>query len=306
MKSSNKLPSYTKLKDLEFEKWYTFSENNQVLLEFYLEEWEMKEVEILRKKFICGLAILISFVLGYIALKILLNNRNTEVVTLKNIAYDVQKKYGYTVYLKENADYVPYLVLTADYNGNVLLLRRDVLDDDLIYNDESKNFSSYYEDSYVDRFLNNEFINSLDVKIKKSIVDSNITISSDKNLIGFGVETNDISRKVFLLSCSEIGLNSKYLIPNEGSTLKYFDKKGRRIVYKNGEPWAWWLRTPYIGAGSYTMVWIIYQNEMADANSINGFFPECGVRPAFCLNGDTNIVESLDILDGEKVFIITD
>lgn len=49
-------------------------------------------------------------------------NKNIEPTKLEDIAYDVNESYGYTVYLKENDEYVPYLVLTNNYNGNCLLL----------------------------------------------------------------------------------------------------------------------------------------------------------------------------------------
>ncbi|MGK0552652.1 hypothetical protein ACSFB8_11310 [Enterococcus faecalis] len=43
-------------------------------------------------------------------------------LTIKDIGYDnllsvVNKLEGYTVYLKENGEYEPYLVLSKDYNG---------------------------------------------------------------------------------------------------------------------------------------------------------------------------------------------
>lgn len=42
-------------------------------------------------------------------------------MTIHDIAYDVNEKWGYTVYLEENGEYVPYLVLSGDYGGNVLV-----------------------------------------------------------------------------------------------------------------------------------------------------------------------------------------
>ena len=43
-------------------------------------------------------------------------------LTIAKIAYDNSKD-NPIVYINENGAYVPYLVLTSDYNGNVLLLR---------------------------------------------------------------------------------------------------------------------------------------------------------------------------------------
>ena len=81
-------------------------------------------------------------------------------LTIKNIAYDVNKKLGYTIYLRENEQYVPYLVLTNDYGGNVLLLRKHLLDETETYNGQTAT-PSYYEDSEIDKFLNNVFSETL-------------------------------------------------------------------------------------------------------------------------------------------------
>ena len=50
---------------------------------------------------------------------------------LEDIAYDVNPSGEYTVYLEENGIYKPYLVLTNNYNGNCLLLRKHVLNENM-------------------------------------------------------------------------------------------------------------------------------------------------------------------------------
>lgn len=53
-------------------------------------------------------------------------------LTLEKIAYN-KSDANSIVYLKENNEYIPYLVLTADYNGNALLLRKNLLPDLMPY-----------------------------------------------------------------------------------------------------------------------------------------------------------------------------
>ena len=56
--------------------------------------------------------------------------------TLKDLAYDRDKRLGYTVYIPENGKLEPYLVLTQNYykQGNVLLIRKYVLEVPLPHN----------------------------------------------------------------------------------------------------------------------------------------------------------------------------
>ena len=65
------------------------------------------------------------------------------------------------IYIVENEQYVPYLVLTDDYNGNCLLLREYLLDEPMQYNDPNIYYSGYYENSTIDQYLNNDFLKIL-------------------------------------------------------------------------------------------------------------------------------------------------
>ena len=53
-----------------------------------------------------------------------------EPQVLRDLAYDKDKRLGYTIHIKEEGKLVPYLVLTKNYinQGNVLLLRKYLLD----------------------------------------------------------------------------------------------------------------------------------------------------------------------------------
>jgi hypothetical protein len=103
---------------------------------------------------------------------------------LGDIAYDLASGTGYTVYLQESGQdyaatykkpegrYFPYLVLTNDYGGNTLLLRRDV-DEHHRYND----YLAYYEDSEIDVYLNTVIIERFPQTLRDAIVNSTITIT---------------------------------------------------------------------------------------------------------------------------------
>jgi len=78
--------------------------------------------------------------------------------TLGQLAYDENKRFGYTVYIQEDSKYVPYLVLTSDYNGQALLLREELMLKTHVFHEEGYGCVSYYKESSIDRFLNEEFI----------------------------------------------------------------------------------------------------------------------------------------------------
>ena len=110
----------------------------------------------------------------------LLRNTPAKDDTIADIAYDVAKKFGYTVYLRENGVYEPYLVLTDDYEGegNVLLLRQYLMDEKRQYDHGSDN----YDDSLIDQYLNGEFMEMLSPCVRGLMADSTITITAPARL----------------------------------------------------------------------------------------------------------------------------
>ena len=114
----------------------------------------------------------------------MLNNQNkkgedkpldNKEVTLQDIAYNRTKNSSYRIGIEENGKIVPYLILTDDYNGDCLLLREYLLDEPRKYNIAKKN-SGYYEDSEIDKYLNEEFINRFTSKLRNTILNSTIVI----------------------------------------------------------------------------------------------------------------------------------
>lgn len=231
-------------------------------------------------------------------------------LTIRDIAFDKNKKSGYTVYIEEDSEFAPYLVLTSNYNGNALLLRKDVMDKDYVYNEgSSDHYPSYYRDSFIDRFLNNDFLITLEPELQNAIVDSKIVITTESSYFSPEQYTESINRKVFLLSYTEVGLPELSFVSKEGKPLKYFKEYGSRIAYKNvdgiSKKWIWWLRTPYLAYDDGQVAWVVGPQGIADGNAIEGFFPEEGVRPAFCLRNTVQIEENNKVIYGKTVYVIT-
>lgn len=59
----------------------------------------------------------------------MINTLILEEHTIGCISYDYNSTLGYTIYIKEDNQYVPYLVLTYNYNNtnNALCLRKNVV-----------------------------------------------------------------------------------------------------------------------------------------------------------------------------------
>jgi hypothetical protein len=233
-------------------------------------------------------------------------------LTIKDIAYDnvfsvVNKLEGYTVYLKENGEYEPYLVLSKNYNseGNVLLLRKYLLDEPRIYN-ENERFAAYYENSKVDNFLNGEFLYSLG-ELRENIKTSNLEITDESSVGSAGDETTTIPRKVFLLSHEEMVAGSSGMAAKEGKKLLYFMGFHTYIATKkSGEAEIYWLRTPYTEHD--TTVWEVRENGLLGYAPLWDWSTQSlytyNIRPAFCLAKDTKLERKEGIEKGKKVFVL--
>ena len=212
--------------------------------------------------------------------------------TISSIAYNSFKnKDDYRIYIKEYDRYVPFLVIDDEYvHGSTLLLRESILDEFRRMND----YSSYYKDSEIDRFLNSEYYNSLK-EIHYAIKNTSVEITKEE-AVGFSYnETEYIDRYVFLLSRKELD----YDFENEGKKLDYFYKTKNRISHYYGAPMSWLLRTPAIGYFSAVLA-------VTDDGgvSIGNSFSLYGIRPAFCVDSSAKIKKKEGIIDGKKVYVL--
>lgn len=232
------------------------------------------------------------------------NQEETPPGVLEDIVYSTNVKYDYRVYIKEGDTYVPYLVLSKNYNGNCLLLREYLLADSHIYNNTGEK-ASYYENSAIDCYLNEVFVKTLPQDIQEKIVESVIEIT-DKNSLGVGgTDILTIKRNVFLLSFTEVNAGYSRTNLDEGTALDYFADKYKRIaLYQDGTAGSWWLRTPNTSGKSIvcgvSKEGIVGIGGIYDPNIQGGYYN--GVRPAFCLPNDTKI--ECVVIDDVNIFVI--
>lgn len=218
-----------------------------------------------------------------------------QIITIGSLAYTNHPS-EYTVFLLERNQYIPYLVLTDNYNSNgkTLLLRKDVLPQPLRIND----YYSYYNKSEIDFYLNSDYLSLLSNN-QFDIISTSLKISTKSSIGSCGKETETIERKVFLLSCTELGLDDLINCGNEGEPLSFFSENSR--VALNGKKfYSWWLRSPntYFDSASYV---IGSNNKVGTANSSD----ENGIRPAFCVDSYLKIQKSKDVFFDRDVFIFS-
>lgn len=134
------------------------------------------------------------------------------------------------------------------------------------------------------------FLSNFEADFRKAILDAVIRVA--KNTVTDGGGYEDITRKVFLLSNTEVGLSNENSVA-EGALWSYFSSAARRRCYPTAEAvsnseytssslnassyWWWWLRTPYAGYAN------LARNVGADGslNYNNAYGGDLGVRPAF-------------------------
>lgn len=268
-----------------------------------------------RKVFVrVALAVVAGLVLVGAVLAVWLN-RDEGNLTLKKIAYDYSTKNS-VVYIKENGEYIPYLVLTSDYGGNVLLLRENLLPEPMQYKPSphgesigalsggwAGEYGSYYEESDIDAFLNTDFLEVFSPEVQAAIVDSMIEVTDMDRYEEWNYATHMLRRKVFLLSAVELGVTSSvgYNTAKEGAPLKYFKNKEHsvRIAYMaDGEAWPYWTRTPWLWEPCLVL--------KIGVRAVGDTTPDdrVGVRPAFCMARDTAVRESDSIVAGETVYVL--
>ena len=164
----------------------------------------------------------------------------------------------------------------------------------------SYEYGGYYEGSGIDDYLNSDFFNKLGLSAQNAILDSEITITDKSSLGVTGNKTTIISRKIFLLSLTELNGAKSDASVSEGTALKFFadDYNRRAAVLPNGEECAYWTRTPETWE-TYT-VFTIGKNGVGSGSADI----ESGVRPAFCLKTSAEIEQRSDIVNGRTVYAL--
>jgi len=236
-----------------------------------------------------------------------LRERQTP-TTIADLAYDITRDADLRIFLEENGAFVPYIVLTADYGGNVLVLREYLLDEQRPFNPSPRgdglwswmDFGSYYPNSQIDDFLNTEFMNTLGESVIDAMVSSDIIVT-DKSSIGVtGRTSTKITRYIFLLSLRELGVPDPSTSVPEGNVLRFFRgyHAGRVAGLSNGTAIPYWTRTPQTWETCF--VFTIGVNAVGSGTADN----YSGVRPAFALDRSTAITTCSNTIYGEIVFVL--
>jgi len=186
---------------------------------------------------------------------------------------------------------VPFLVIDNGYEkGSTLLLREEILAETKRMNE----YSSYYKDSEIDRYLNGSYYENL--KGIHSLIESTaVEIYSDASIGCSGDETENINRNIFLLSDKELS----YGYGIEGKALRYFRNPDNRLSYLDGTPMGWLLRTPvtsYLSA----VCEVSFDGKLSLGNS----FGKHGIRPAFCVDSLAKIKKKAGIVGRKEVYVL--
>ena len=217
---------------------------------------------------------------------------------LKDLAYDSDKRLGYTIYIPENGKLEPYLVLTKNYykQSNVLLMRKYLVEPAMPHKETQT--TSYYAESIPDRFMNELFIHEFPSKLSSQIKMTTLNIKA-KNGIQVGDEIEKIKRKLFLLLEKEVGI--EIFATSDEKKIGYFiDKKFERAIAstKDGTLGLWWLR----GSGAHHFVDLAtLVTDYGGVGSSEVRTPNY-LRPSFCLPPNTKIAK--ETIKGQEIYVL--
>ena len=151
------------------------------------------------------------------------------------------------------------------------------------------------------------FLANFEKRFRNAILDTTIRVA--KNTVTDGGGYEDITRKVYLLSSTEVGLANENDVA-EGSKWDLFSDNNSRKAYPTAEavsaseypdsslnassPWYWWLRTPYAD-NSYSVLRVTTYGTLSGYNS--AYSGNRGVRPALELPLTVMVSDEPDIDD---------
>ena len=185
---------------------------------------------------------------------------------------------GQVLCLPEAGTPVPYDVLGTDAQGNVLLLRRELLGPQLPFREDGGNF---YDGSCPDTFLNGAFLETFPPEVRDQIVPADIRICRP---FPHSEETEVLRRRIFLLSAAELGLAHSSAAP-EGTALDFFAGGAHWSPGRGDVPQSWWLRSSYLM--DRDLAWQIHADGTAGGSAVR---EKAGLRPALYLRSDAPVV----------------
>lgn len=198
------------------------------------------------------------------------------------------KNVGDIVKIKENGTAVNYIIVNKGkpsdlYDDNcdgVWLLREKTLEKRAWHEKKVND----YENSDIEVWLNSDFLNTIDDKIRAAIKTVKIPFKKGTGKASTGVYSgaNGLSCKAFLLSGYEVGFtqgNSEYL-PIDGAKLSYFSDNNSRIGKDStNTAVSWWLRSPNTNSATN----VFYVSTVGSYSDYYSDLSNIAARPAFVL-----------------------
>lgn len=225
----------------------------------------------------------ISFLLFFLFVSLTgcsLYDNSDNISTVGQLTKDTINPDERIIYLIEDNRYTPYYIVSAYNNDSSLLLRKDIFPTDYPFSYED---NGYYAESPIDLFLNSDFLDIFPQSFFNIICDTDIKITCkfpDTDNI------EEITRKVFLLSASETGIDVDF-VNDEGKYLHFFNDNDNRLAFKDGKAYGWWLRSAYIMDRG--LAWHIAADGTLHGSSV--LIPS-GIRPALCIPSSTPVIKN--------------
>ena len=209
---------------------------------------------------------------------------------------------GSIVKLNESGSPVEFYVAKHDYesalngSGRTLLVRKDCSGNTAF--DSSSPYTNQYENSNIDNYFNNTYLNMFDSGVKTAISKTKFYYT-----IGYGDKTiSTLERAVFTLSAKELGFTASnfsstsagHTINAEGARLPVYN--ALRQAYYNGTLDYWYLRTPLTDDSSF--VCITKDGTTISWVSSNG---ARNVRPCFTFQSGALFDEDTILFNGKVV-----
>ena len=180
--------------------------------------------------------------------------------------------------LYENGVLMPYIKISANYKntGRAFILRMDCVKMDTLV---SESESAAYAGCKTDRWLTNDFYNTLDVATQSVLSETTISIG----------DSSTIKRKVFLLDATEYGFFGLTSYNSNSVVAEYFDKNPGRIPAKhNGTVVQQWTRAS--SASSKRANAISTTGTLLELSAVT---EQAGIRPAMTLPADFTVIAGM-------------
>jgi hypothetical protein len=231
-------------------------------------------------------------------------NSNTNAKTIRDIAYEKNRDdpETYTIYIQEDDVFEPYFVVSDNYNGNCLLVRKFLVNENLVFSYEKSqgSYGGYYPDNEIDKYVNTVYFAKLSSTVQDKVLDTSIVVSTKDGVrSGSGIgKTENVKRKVFILSATELNIKS-IMASAEGKPLAYFKNTENLVAYHNVDKAGdYWLRSSY--HWDDIQAWMITYNGTCTGAAVS---QKLSVRPAFCLQRDAVIQK--ENIGNKTVYVIS-